>query len=339
MRWKEYMIDHSVFMIMLGIFLGVTELIMAVFAMPWQICVMEAVMAFLFGGFAFLYDYRKRSRYYTELAENTRQLDQKYLVLETVRRPDFYEGQLSYDILWECHKSMREHVREHEKNIRDFKEYIEMWVHEVKIPLASLLLMCHNNHDVLEKRFAAQIKKVDEYTDQVLYYTRLEHAGEDYLFAKINLGDIVHNVILKNKDLLLESDMTLEIEASNVTVVTDSKWMEFIINQIFSNSIKYRRESKPRTISVYTEKKEAEKKLTLHIRDNGVGIPKSDLCRVFHKSFTGNNGRKQAKSTGMGLYIVKGLCDRLGHEIMISSEEGQYTDVQVTFQNCNLSSP
>ena len=150
--------------------------------------------------------------------------------------------------------------------------------------------------------------------------------------------------------------------------------MEFIIGQIFSNSIKYKKESEPGVINIFVtecavhdsqskaeylpqdEQNEAEsashngrikqaavrnkersnKKITLHIRDNGIGIAQGDLRRVWNKTFTGQNGRRRAKSTGMGLYIVKGLCDKLGNDICIESQEGEYTDVQITFQTCNL---
>lgn len=355
MKLKRYMKDQLLLIVMWLVLLYITVFFMAVFAVPGQIIVMEAVIAALFLAVVFLGDFFRRKNYYDILQQNMEALDQKYLILETLKRPSFYEGQIYYDMLWEAYKSMREHEKAHERDVRDFKEYVELWVHEVKLPISSLLLMCHNSRDAVSRRFVRQIKRLDGYMDQILYYTRLEHANEDYRFSRVNLKTIVHNVAMKNQDLLLESGITLQVDDIDFYVMTDGKWMEFIINQIFSNSIKYQKPEAEKIIHVFAEEiageiettdetdiseaaAEKSAQLVLHIRDNGIGIAEADQRRVWKKSFTGENGRRGAKSTGMGLYIVKGLCDKLGNPIRLASQEGEYTDVQITFptlQNCN----
>ena len=140
---------------------------------------------------------------------------------------------------------------------------------------------------------------------------------------------MIKNVAMKNKDMIVENGINFSVNDVENEVVTDNKWMEFIINQIMSNSFKYMKDHGEKELKIYSEK--SEEGVVLHILDNGIGIPKRDLSRVFNKSFTGENGRKYAKSTGMGLYIAKGLCERLGHKIDIESEEGKYTEVRVTF--------
>lgn len=337
MKLKRYIKDQLVLIIMWLVLLYITVFFMAVFAVPGQIIVMQAVISALFLAAVFCWDFFRRKSYYDILQQNMDALDQKYLILETISRPSFYEGQLYYDMLWEAYKSMREHEKAHEKDVRDFKEYVELWVHEVKLPISSLLLMCHNNRDAVDRRFVRQIKRLDGYMDQILYYTRLEHANEDYRFSRVSLKTIVHNVAMKNQDLLLESGITLQVDDIDFYVMTDGKWMEFIINQIFSNSIKYQKPDAEKMIHVFVEDMSGGIP-ALHIRDNGIGIAEADQRRVWKKSFTGQNGRRGAKSTGMGLYIVKGLCDKLGNPIRLASQEGEYTDVQITFptlQNCN----
>ena len=137
------------------------------------------------------------------------------------------------------------------------------------------------------------------------------------------------DVALKNKDDLLENKVNLEVDIHNEKVLTDSKWLEFVLNQIINNSIKYKKNNNDPIIKISV--KDEKDKVYLTIWDNGIGIPKNDIKRVFDKSFTGENGRIMAKSTGMGLYIVKKLCDKLGHKIIIESEIHKYTKITIIF--------
>lgn len=284
--------------------------------------------------FLLLYNYFRKKKFYNELINNTELLDKKYLVLETLSEPSFLEGKILYDSLYQIDKSMNERIKLYEKNLSDFKEYVEMWIHEVKIPLSSLSLMCHNHHNEIDKKYLNQINKLDNYVDQVLYYVRSNDAEKDFLIKKTNLEKVINSVMIKNKDEILLNNITVNVENLNVFVYTDTKWLIFIINQILNNSIKYKKKNGNSLIKIYaTEEKDL---VNLFIYDNGIGINKSDITRVFDKTFTGENGRKDANSTGMGLYIVKKLIDKLGHKISISSKENEYTEVKITFGKNDL---
>lgn len=284
--------------------------------------------------FLLLYNYFRKKKFYNELINNTKLLDKKYLVLETLSEPSFLEGKILYDSLYQIDKSMNERIKLYEKNLSDFKEYVEMWIHEVKIPLSSLSLMCHNHHNEIDKKYLNQINKLDNYVDQVLYYVRSNDAEKDFLIKKTNLEKVINSVMIKNKDEILLNNITVNVENLNVFVYTDTKWLIFIINQILNNSIKYKKKNGNSLIKIYaTEEKDL---VNLFIYDNGIGINKSDITRVFDKTFTGENGRKDANSTGMGLYIVKKLIDKLGHKISISSKENEYTEVKITFGKNDL---
>lgn len=284
--------------------------------------------------FLLLYNYFRKKKFYNELINNTKLLDKKYLVLETLSEPSFLEGKILYDSLYQIDKSMNERIKLYEKNLSDFKEYVEMWIHEVKIPLSSLSLMCHNHHNEIDKKYLNQINKLDNYVDQVLYYVRSNDAEKDFLIKKTNLEKVINSVMIKNKDEILLNNITVSVENLNVFVYTDTKWLIFIINQILNNSIKYKKKNGNSLIKIYaTEEKDL---VNLFIYDNGIGINKSDITRVFDKTFTGENGRKDANSTGMGLYIVKKLIDKLGHKISISSKENEYTKVKITFGKNDL---
>ena len=158
---------------------------------------------------------------------------------------------------------------------------------------------------------------------------RSENAEKDYFIKETDLSKVVKNVGLKNMDDLLDHKISYLVENVNYPVMTDSKWLEFILNQVVNNSIKYRRNIKHSYIKVSAYEKERE--VVLVIEDNGMGIPSSDLPQVFEKTFTGKNGRGSSSSTGMGLNICKNMCQKLGHEITIESKEKVYTRVILRF--------
>ncbi len=279
-----------------------------------------------------VYDYLRKNFYYRRLFQNLDRLDQKYLVLETLENPRFYDGQLLKEALYEADKSMTEHVNENRRSMKEFRDFIEMWVHQVKLPVASLLLLYHNHPDENNKKYIEQLRRIDRYTEQVLYYARAGHSQKDYLIRECSLAHIIHNAAMKNKDDLLENNIAFQVESCDQKVVTDEKWMEFILDQIINNSIKYRKEEDAR-IEIRVTKQ--DKQTTLSVWDNGIGIAAADIPRLFDKSFTGNNGRifhhMEMKSTGMGLYIAHNMCEKLGHTIYVESREGEYTRVNITF--------
>lgn len=277
----------------------------------------------------FLTDFLRKQKFYTDLLTNIDNLDKAYLVLETLNRPEFYEGKLLYQALYEINKSMNENVRIEEEQLLNNKEYIEMWIHEVKRPLASLVLTLNNHKNILDRKTKNILKRLEDYVDQVLYYVRSENAEKDYFIKEIDLSKVIKNVGIKNMDDLLDNKVEFMFDKTNYKVLTDSKWLEFILNQIINNSIKYKRNIDNSYIKIYV--KDNLDTTVLIIEDNGIGIKSSDIRQVFDKTFTGTNGREKTTSTGMGLYIAKNLCKKLGHKIEIESKENEYTRVFITF--------
>ena len=269
------------------------------------------------------FDYFRKRKFYNELLDKLNTLDKKYLLIEMVLVPNFLEGKILYDVLDEVNKNEHDLISNLKNKQEDFKEYIELWIHEVKLPLASLTLINRKDKNTLR-----ELKRIEDDVEQILYYVRCENANNDYLIKEWNLDTIIKNVALRNKDDLLALDIDFKVDNCNLKVLTDSKWLEFIINQIVSNSIKYKKD-KDSIIEITGE--DSDDFVTITIYDNGKGISKSDLPRVFSKTFTGNNGRvNSSKSTGMGLYLCKELCKSLGHKIEIDSKVNEYTKVIIT---------
>lgn len=329
MKLSEYLIDKigDILIFILGHF-TIIMLLIAFKAEPSLIFSIIFINCIIFLSII-LIDYFRKKKFYSNLLNNVENLDKKYLILEMIEKPEFYEGKIFYELLYEINKSMIENVKEYSLSINEFKEYVEMWIHEVKIPISSLVLLNHNHKNELSKKYEEQIRRLDNYIDQILYYVRSENVEKDYIIKETSISSVIKSVALKNKDDLIENDIELDVKVNDENVLTDSKWLEFMLNQIINNSIKYRNQDKKACIKITTEK--IDDKVNLSIYDNGIGIKKSDLPQIFNKSYTGDNGRKVAKSTGMGLYIVKNLCEKLGHKLYVESEYGKFTKVQITF--------
>lgn len=327
---KDYIKDKTVhFLMYILLTLSILFfLIMFKVALPLIISIMIVMLIFLLGVTA--YDYYRKISFYNDFFDSLDKLDKKYLITELVKRPEFLEGKIIHDSLHEIDKSMHEEIEIYKNSINDFKEYIEMWIHEVKLPIASTTLILHNNRADANKKIKEQINRIENYVEEVLYFVRSEKAEKDYLIKHCNLEEIVNNVIKRNKDNLLLKHISIEINNMDKIILSDSKWIEFIINQIVSNSIKYSKEEEAKII--FTGKN-IEDEVVLEIEDRGIGISEKDLPKVFDKSFTGENGRKIRNSTGMGLYLVNKLCSKLGHRVNIESEINKFTRVSIYFRD------
>ena len=329
MKFSKYFIDNLYKLLVFIICYVFNLLIFFAFKVDRSVIISSSFLYVICFLFILLIPYFRKKKFYDNLLANIESLDKSYLVLETLSKPEFYEGELLYQALYEINKSMNENVRLIEEHLQDFKEYIEMWIHEVKIPLSTLVLISNNHKEQFDKKTKLQLKRLEDYVDQVLYYARSENAEKDYLIKEVDLSKVIKNVGLKNMDDLLENKIDYIVEDVDYKILTDSKWLEFILGQIVNNSIKYRRNIDKSYIKIFIQ--DEKDKTTLVVEDNGMGIKESDLKQVFDKSFTGENGRNTNKSTGMGLFIAKNMCKKLGHKINIESKYNEYTKVYITF--------
>ena len=333
MKFYNYLKDKWYAILLFLFFFFLSFLLFLAFKVKIQLIIILSILYFLFFLLLLLIDFFRKKSFYQKLLFQIKELDQSYFVTALLEEPNFYEGALFYQALYEINKSMIENVRKYEFQTNDFKEYIEMWIHEVKIPISSLILMAHNYKTRFPSKAMEQMKKIEDYVEQILYYVRSENAHKDYLINEVSLDRVIKAVALKNKDDLLENEIDFIVSCHEEKVMTDSKWLEFICNQIINNSIKYKDGKKKSYIKMTVIKQ--KQSIKLEIEDNGIGIPASDMKRVFEKSFTGYNGRIRKTSTGMGLFIVENLCKKLGHKIEIESTQNISTKVSILFYENN----
>ncbi len=256
-------------------------------------------------------------------------MDKKYLISEMIDDGGFLDGKILYDIIKISNKSMADEISSFKRSNKEFREYIELWVHEVKTPLASSRLLIENNESQVTKSIEEDLKRVEDYIEQALFYARSNDLEKDYIIKKINIKSIVSYVINLNADILIKNKVRIKLDNLDNNVYSDNKWVEFIVGQIISNSLKYM-DKEQKELSISCENN-SDKAIILKIKDNGVGIPLKDISKVFDKGFTGENGRKFGKSTGIGLYLCKKLCTKLGLEIGVESKEKESTEVCIVF--------
>lgn len=268
-----------------------------------------------------------RKKHLDKLLDMTEKLDERYLLPEIMQEPERADEQVFYQIMKMSEKSMLEHIDEIQRERQEYKEYIEQWVHEVKTPITAIKLICENNRCSFTRDLMAELENINRFTEQALYYARSEHTEKDYSVREIRLSDVVHGAIADNKYLLRQNNVAVTVENMEYSIYSDDKWLRFILDQLISNAVKY---CTDQPVLRFFAVKENES-IILSVADSGIGIPQGDLPRIFEKGFTGQNGRKIKSSTGIGLYLCRRLCDKLGIGISASSKEEKGTIISLTF--------
>lgn len=284
------------------------------------------------------FSFLQRRRFFRETKQILEKMDQRYLLGELLPASFRLEDRLYREMIRKSNKSVIERIRRMEDEQKAYREYMESWVHEIKAPITGISLLCENRRRSggRERRpkeekedfriISLENQKIENYVDMVLYYARSEEVYQDYLIRETDLEKVVLEVLDRNRLLLIQSGVRVEMDCK-ASAYTDEKWIAFIFNQMLLNSIKYCGESPCFYIAARREKNN----VILSLTDNGTGIPGEELPRIFEKGFTGSNGRKKERSTGMGLYLCRKLCDKLGIGITASFEFGKGTEMRLEF--------
>ena len=208
---------------------------------------------------------------------------------------------------------------------KELQEYFLIWIHQIKTPITAGKLICDSD---IENENIKNIKKeliyIEDYTNMALSYLKMANHNTDMDISLVNLDDIINHLIKKYAILFISNNIKLEYKKLNVKVITDSKWCMVVIEQLLSNAIKY---TKNGIVSISFNEKENY----LEIKDNGIGIKDSDLPKIFDKGYSGFNGRQNQKSTGIGLFLVKQILDKLGQKVKLESKLDEGTSVKVYF--------
>ncbi len=209
-------------------------------------------------------------------------------------------------------------------------EYYTMWVHQIKTPIAAMGMLLQSESGLDRELIGQQLFRIQEYVEMVLTYLRMEDMGTDLDLHRNDLDELVRAAVKKYSRTFIHRHLYLHYEPLKVRVLTDGKWLQFVIEQVLSNALKYTHSG---GISIYLDQAHP---CRLVIEDTGIGIRAEDLPRVFERGFTGLNGRVDKNATGIGLYLCQGIMKRLSHEIGIESEEGKGTRVWMDLDSMSV---
>jgi len=329
MRLKTFLKDKIIF-IMLGLFITVFSAVLLYMVNAQLFFTLFIPCVYLAGCVITLtVEFIRKNNYYKTLHGTLEALDQKYLLSEIINDSNFYEGKMLYDILKTSHKSMNDEIAKHRLSSAEYREYIELWVHEIKTPIAGAKLISEN---IGSSSLLDTLQRIDRYVEQALFYSRSNTVEKDFLIKQAELEELVSAVLRKNAKHLIDNKISVDITGVSGVVFTDAKWIDFIFWQILDNSIKY----EGKKIKIYSEQNQSS--ISLFICDNGIGISEQDISRVFEKGFTGESGRNYAKATGLGLYLCKKLCLKLGLNISLRSKQGKGSTAEIVFPKSEIHS-
>ncbi len=229
---------------------------------------------------------------------------------EMLKKSTLHEKEYQHLIL-ELKRINNENVGVAKEQFQELEDYFTLWVHQIKLPIAAMKLLIETEEVPDKKLLKSELLRINQYSDMVLAYLRMRSEETDYVFKTYELDELIRQAIRKFSTEFIRKKIRIDFKETHIQVLTDKKWLVFVLEQLLSNAIKYTNEG---VISIYGEKD------TLYIEDTGIGIEASDLPRVFDKGFTGYNGRIDKKASGLGLYLCKNIMNKLSHQINIESQ-------------------
>ncbi len=288
------------------------------YGVPAGAVVYPALLCAFFGAAFMLYDFgsvKRKHKTLEELYKCTENITDSFPAAVTIDDADYQE---IINLLVEEEKQ-----RNTAMNIKysDMVDYYTLWAHQIKTPIAAMKLNLQNYDTEMARIISEDLFRIEQYVEMVLVFLRLDSDYTDYVIKVTSLDDIIKSAVKKFASQFIRRKINLEYKALDVNVLTDEKWLSFVIEQVLSNALKY---TKSGGICIFLESPE-----TLCVKDTGIGIAPEDLPRIFEKGFTGYNGREDKKASGIGLYLCKRICNNLGHNISADSALGKGTEIRI----------
>ena len=280
MKPLEYFKSHLIFIGIHILILIFTSALLKSLRVENYAIIFIVILNFIGSIIFYIYDYFNKNKYYNELLYNLKALDKKYLISDIIEESNFLDGKILYKVIKETNKSMNDELASLNIKSEEYKEYIEMWVHEVKTPIAVCRLISENNESEVMDSINEEVEKIENYIEQALFYARSNNIEKDYIIKKMNVKSSINKVIKRNMNSLLNNNIKINLDNIDQEVYSDSKWLEFILNQIIINSIKYMKKEN-KELKIYCDKN--KENIILSIYDNGIGMSEKDVAKAFEK--------------------------------------------------------
>jgi hypothetical protein len=306
--FMKYLKSHRRIFLVSAVFCGIFAASFLLYHLPLEAVLYPMLLCIGIGIIICAFDFSRTKRMHSTLHQIKTITDAATAAFPPTRDIADEDYRQIIRLLTEDHNAYR---TETARRYADMIEYYTVWAHQIKTPIASMRLHLQNEDSPLSRKLSSDLHRVEQYVEMVLTFLRLDSESTDYVIREYNLDDIVKRVIKTFSSDFIDRKLSLIYEPLNTTVISDEKWLSFVIEQVLSNALKY---TPSGSISITLE---GEK--TLRIRDTGIGIAPEDLPRIFEKGYTGYNGRTDRKSSGIGLYLCQRICSNLGHKITATS--------------------
>lgn len=314
---KEYILEKRQVLLAVALGLLIYSLVLLLYQIPPEaagygiLLVFIAEFVWLLSGFG---RFRKKQKLLRQLAGERA----KDFYLRDLPESEDPKEEAYQDLIESLLKEKNRKEAEAAEKLRDMEEYYTLWVHQIKTPIAAMSLLLQEEDTPENGELSMELFRIEQYVEMVLQYLRLDSPDHDLAFRSVDVDDCVRQAVRKYARSFIRKKIALDFQETGMETVSDEKWLVFVLEQLLSNALKY---TKKGTIRIYGENG------FLYIEDTGIGIAPEDLPRIFEKGYTGYNGRRDKKSTGIGLYLCQEILKRLAHRITITSTLGEGTKV------------
>ena len=302
---------------LLGLCTGLFALVLSLYDLPTEAVEYGGLLCLVILGIFGVGDFFRWRRRVLELESIQ---GQAALLLHLLPEPRDLEENACRELLWELNENRRAAESALDARLRESTDYYTMWVHQIKTPIAAMRLLLQGDESERGRALSAELFRIERYVELVLSYLRLGGGASDYLFRQVDVDHVLRQAAKKYAPLFIRGKVSLDLRETGLRALSDEKWLQLVVEQVLSNAVKY---APGGHVTVRSEGSR------LLIQDDGVGIAEEDLPRIFERGFTGYNGRMDKRATGIGLYLCKEICGKLGHTIQVASELGRGTCVTI----------
>lgn len=313
-----YIKQKSKILLIILLFCIIFAIVFYLYKLPVEAVIYPSLLCILFGAILIVLDFAKIKRRHKILEKLGNMPSAMIDELPSVSNINDYGYQR---IIRSLQKEISQLEADSNNRFNDMVDYYTVWAHQIKTPIASMRLTLQNEDTPLSRKLLSDLFRIEQYVEMIMAFLRLDSTSSDYVFKEHNIDTIIRQAVKKYANEFIDRKISLVYNPINYTVVTDDKWLSFVIEQILSNALKYTRKG---SIKIYMNEN-----MMLCIEDTGIGIAPEDLPRIFEKGYTGYNGRSDKKASGLGLYLCKRICKNLDTGITVLSEIDKGTIVRI----------
>ena len=321
----QYLKQRRRIWILCAVFCLIFAVSFLLYHLPIEAVIYPTLLSAVLGILVMVFDFLRVKREHEALSSIRSMTD---VIAESLPRTDGIMDENYQQILRLLCEEQNNYRTQINRKYADMIDYYTVWAHQIKTPIASMRLHLQNEDSALSRTLTSDLHRIEQYVEMVLTFLRLNSESTDYVIKEYDLDKIIKGAVRKFSADFIGRKLSLVYESVNTTVITDEKWLSFVIEQVLSNALKYT----PAGSIIIT----LENEKTLRIRDTGIGIAPEDLPRVFENGYTGYNGRADKKASGIGLYLCKRICNNLGHTIIARSIVDVGTTIDIDFTQTKL---